>query len=103
MYLIFGPALQLFPGVFRQLFQDFVEVRHGVDAEDEPYAVVIPGVEFLALRKVGVAPQEDLPKARRTATGNRPIEVARRLFMAGTVARAVDHIQRLTGIGQGEN
>ena len=55
------------------------------------------------LREVGVAPQADLLEACCAAQGDRAVEVPGRLLVAGAIARAVDHVQRLAGVGQREH
>ena len=78
-------------------------MRRGVDAEDEPHARGVPTVEVLGLREVGVAPQEDAAKARSPAVRDGPIEITGGLLVAGPIARAIHHVQRLARVGQGEH
>ena len=53
-----------------------------------------------ALREVGIAAQTDLLKACPAAQGDRPVEVGGGLLVAGPVAAAIDHAQRLARVGQ---
>ena len=97
------PALQHFPGVLRQIFREFIELGHGVDAKDKPHARGVPAVEVLGLREVGVAAQEDAAKARSPAVRDGPIEITGGLLVAGPIARAIHHVQRLARVGQGKH
>ena len=63
----------------------------------------VPAVQVLGLREVGVAPQADLPEACPAAQGDRPVEVEGRLLVAGPIAAAIDHEQRLARVGQRED
>ena len=67
------------------------------------HALAVPAVQVLGLREVGVAPQADLLEARPAAQGDRPVEVEGRLLVAGPIAAAVDHEQRLARVGQRED
>src|SRR6056297_1283791 len=63
LYLITRFTDQIRPSVLRQLFGDFVQIGHRVEAEDEPHAVVVPPVQVRRLREVRVTPQADTAKA----------------------------------------
>ncbi len=54
---IFRTTAEPSPGVLRQVFRDFVEIGHGVDAKDELHSLRVPAIQMLRLREVRVAAQ----------------------------------------------
>jgi hypothetical protein len=100
---VFSRSFQLLPGVFWQVFHDFIKIRHGIDAEDKLHvAGVVRAVQMRRLREIGVAAEEFILETRPAAEGDGPIELNRGVFVAGAVAGTVYHIQRFGGVGQRE-
>ncbi len=98
---VLGRTTKLPPRGFREILGPFVQVRQGVDPEHEPHVpLLVPAVEVRRLGEVGVPAEPQLPKPGLTADRDRLVKILRRPFVAGTIAAAVDHVQRLARIGQ---
>ena len=103
LHLVLRRTFQLLPGGFGQVLHDFIQVRHGVDAEDKPHVPgVVPTVQVLRLREIRVASQEDFLETGPPAQTDRTVEVDGGMLVARPVAGAVDDIQRLGRVGQGD-
>ncbi len=84
----------------RQAVCQVLEGVVGLIAEDEADVPrIIPAVEMLGLREVGIAPQGILrkPAPRQRST---LVQEDVGLLLRGAVAAAIDQVERLGGIGQ---
>ena len=77
-----------------------LEVGPGVDPEDEPGAVPVPAVQVPGPGEVGVPPVGDLAEPGPAAQGAGLVEVDVGLLVRGTIAAAVDQVERLGSVGQ---
>src|SRR5690606_3978646 len=98
---LFGTTLELAVAVFVERLRVLGVAAHrgaGVVAEDEADAVVVPPVEVARQREVGVATEQDVPKATSPAERDGPIEVGGGAVVRGAVAAPVDDGQHLTRV-----
>src|SRR5512135_8134 len=85
----------------RQFFGQGDKVGHGIDAKEEPnIPSVVPPVQVLGLGEVGVTTEEERAEAGAPTQGGSLIDEACGLLVRGAIATAIDHPQRLLGVGQ---
>ena len=90
----------MLPSLVFQQFGFQTDVQRGIGSEEKTDVAVVPTVQFLRLREIGVAPQRDPAEAGATAERGGPVEVGGRAFMAGTVGAAIEDLQQLAAVGQ---
>ena len=100
-HLVAQRPIEPFPGVFRQVVGQRQQVPQTIDAEDEPYPrVVVPAIQMLGLREVGVPTHQHAAKAAAEAHRQHTINLLGRPFMAGTIPRTIHERQYLARVGQ---
>ena len=62
--------------------------------------ILVPAVQVFRLAEVGVAPEGDPAESRPTTQGGGLVQIDMGLLVRGTVATAVDQVQRLGGVRQ---
>src|SRR5277367_5766629 len=73
-----------------------------ISAEDElDVARLVPLIQLPGLREVGVAAQQDRLESAAPAQRGGLVQILIGTLVAGPVARAVHQVQRLLGVGQG--
>jgi hypothetical protein len=77
------------------------EIGHGVDAQVEGHAALVPAVKLPRLGEIAVPAEHDAAEARLPHQGDRLVDPVHGVVMAGAVARPVDDEERLLGVGQG--
>ena len=90
------------PGRFWQAVRDFLQIRHGLEAEVEGHAVAVPRIEFFGLAEGRIAAEHDLAEPRPAAQRDGLVGFLSCPFMAGTIAGTVDQPQHLARFGQRE-
>lgn len=88
-----GWSFQLLPGGFRQVFHEFIQVRHRVDAQYKRDAFLVPAIQVRGLSEVRIAATGDLLQPRLAANSDRSIQGLRGPLMAGTVSGTIDEEQ----------
>src|SRR5208337_3565482 len=100
LYLVPRRPGELFPGRFGQVICDFLQVRHGFEAEVESHPVAVPCVELLTLAEGRVATKHDLAKAPSTTHSNGFVGLRSSAFLTGTIPGAIHDAKNLTGFGE---
>ena len=88
------------PGFGRQIFHYFIEVFHRVDAEHKRDMVIVPAIQMLGLREIGIIAKADFSKTRLATQSNRTVEPGRGSIVTGAITEAVDDVQRFVGVAQ---
>ena len=102
--LVVGGPTQGMPGAGRQILGDGLQVGQRLEAEDiaQP-RIVVPAVQVLRLRELGVSPQQDAAKAAAEAHRRGLIDQRRRPLVRRPIAGPVDDAQDFAGVGQGQH
>ncbi len=92
------------PPAHAQLVCVIAQVRPRIHPEDEPHiAFFIPAIQVLRLTEVRVAAQQDSFEPGLTTQGDRLIKSICSPLVRRTIAAAIDHIERLTRVRQGDH